>query len=204
MNRAEHWNRIYEDKTETALSWFQHEPLHSLALLDALHVEPHASVVDVGAGVSRFVDALLARGFDDITALDVAGNALDSSRRRLGDRGTDIEWITEDVLEWRPDRRRDVWHDRAVFHFFVDPTDRARYVDVVRSALNVGGHVLLATFALDGPDHCSGLPVTRYDAASLHEIFGPQFEVTETSLEEHRTPAGALQAFQWTAMTRRA
>jgi 2-polyprenyl-3-methyl-5-hydroxy-6-metoxy-1,4-benzoquinol methylase len=202
MDRAGHWDRVYTDKLETALTWFQDEPSPSLALFDALHIQPTASVVDVGAGASRLVDALLDRGFDDVTVLDVAERALEVTRRRLGPRVEQVRWLTQDVLAWRPDRRFDVWHDRAVFHFFVDPSDRARYVDVVQSAVNVGGHVLVATFAPDGPKQCSGLPTARYDAESLSTVFGDGFHVVDTRPEEHQTPFGTLQAFTWTALTR--
>jgi 2-polyprenyl-3-methyl-5-hydroxy-6-metoxy-1,4-benzoquinol methylase len=202
MDRGEHWDRVYTDKADTALTWFQPEPSLSLALLDALHIEPGASVVDVGAGASRLVDALLDRGFDDITLLDVAGSALEVTRRRLGPRGTQIQWIAADVLAWHPDRQFDVWHDRAAFHFFVDPIDRTRYVDVVKAAVSVGGHVLIATFAPDGPEHCSGLPTARYDTESLSAVFDDSFVVADTRREEHRSPAGTMQPFTWTAFTR--
>jgi rhodanese-related sulfurtransferase/2-polyprenyl-3-methyl-5-hydroxy-6-metoxy-1,4-benzoquinol methylase len=203
-DRAERWDRVYTDQDETAVSWFQSKPSWSLELLDALGVEPNAAVVDVGAGASRFVDALLDRGFVDVTVLDVAAAALAVAQRRLGRRAEQIQWITADLLAWHPERTFDVWHDRATFHFLVDPAEKARYVQLVESCLNVGGHAVIATFAPDGPDHCSGLPTARYDAKTLIEVFGSNFDVVETRREEHRTPVGSIQPFTWTALVRSA
>lgn len=204
MDRREHWDRVYKDHDETAVSWFQPEPSWSLTLLDALAVEPNAAIVDVGAGASRFVDALLNRGFLDVTIVDVAASALTVAQRRLGRLADQVQWVTADLIAWRPDRTFDVWHDRAAFHFLVDPADQARYVKIVESCLNVGGHAVIGTFAPDGPTHCSGLPTARYDATTLSDVFGPGFDVVESHREEHQTPTGAVQAFTWTALVRSA
>jgi hypothetical protein len=199
---AEHWDAVYDRDDLSTLSWHQREPVVSLELIDALGVGPGEAVVDVGGGASRLAGRLLDRGFADVTVLDVAAGALEASRRRLGAHAGQVTWVREDVRSWRPGRRFGLWHDRALFHFFVDPDDRRRYVETLRSALEPGGAVVIATFALDGPETCSGLPVERYDAAGLASVPGPGFELVRSGREEHVTPGGRVQAFTWAALRR--
>lgn len=199
--RVRHWDAVYEERGTDGVSWFQREPQVSLELVASLAVPCETAVVDVGGGASTFVDRLLARGFVDVTVLDVSAAALEASRRRLG-RGARVTWLREDVLTWRPPRRYGLWHDRAAFHFLVDAADRAAYLAVLRSALAPGGQVVLGTFAADGPDRCSGLPVARYSPGGLAGVLGDDLEVVETRREVHVTPAGARQAFTWVAARR--
>lgn len=180
----------------TAVSWFQPEPTVSLDLIDRLDLRPSDPIIDIGGGASRLVDALLDRGFTDVSALDVSEAALEEARARLGGRATLVTWLHEDLLDWRPSRRYAVWHDRAVFHFLVDPAERAHYVDALRAGLAPNGVVVMATFATDGPDRCSGLPVTRYDPDELAAAIGAT-EVVATRREEHTTPGGGVQPFTW-------
>ncbi len=201
--RARHWDEVYCSFGETGVSWFQPQPRVSLELLDELGVGPAASVVDVGGGTSTLVDELLRRGFSRVCVLDVSAAALDLARARLGGRADRVEWARCDVLAWRPARVYDVWHDRAMFHFLVEEADRRRYVQVLRGAIAPGGHVVLGVFAADGPDHCSSLPVARYDPAGLAAVIGEGFEAVLERREEHRTPAGALQPFTWLVMRHR-
>lgn len=200
--RANHWDRVYRSSGETEVSWFQREPQMSLELLNALGIGPAESVIDVGGGASVLVDALVRRSFADLCVLDVSAAALDLARSRLGDRARGVEWLQCDVLTWRPSRAFDVWHDRAVFHFLGDEADRRRYVQVLRTATAPGSHVILGVFAADGPDRCSGLPVTRYDPADLASMIGAGFDVVARRREEHRTPSGAVQPFTWLALRR--
>jgi SAM-dependent methyltransferase len=198
--RRAHWDEVYERTGEAGGSWHEPEPACSLALIDALRLGPEASVVDVGGGASRLAGALVARGFTDVTVLDLSVVALRLARRRLGAAAAKVRWLAQDVLLWRPERRYDLWHDRAVFHFLVDGDDRRRYVEVLRSALRPGGRVVIATFAPDGPDRCSGLPVARYGAADLAAALGSGFRVVEARRQAHRTPDGAVQPFTWLAL----
>ena len=199
--REGHWERVYETRSTDEVSWFQAEPSVSRRLVEAA-VGTNGSVVDVGAGASRLVDLLLDDGFTDLTVLDVSARALAVVRQRLGQRSTEVTWVHGDVLDWHPGRSFDVWHDRAVFHFLTDPQDRSRYVELVQRVVHPGGTVIVATFAPDGPTDCSGLPVSRSDAAGLASMFGEAFVLGHTEREEHLTPSGALQPFTWAVLHR--
>lgn len=203
--RDRHWDGVYAERGERGVSWFAERPTMSLDLIDAAGVTPDRAVVDVGAGASRLADELLARGFIDLTALDVSDCGLAVARERLGRSADTVRWLVTDLLEWRPDRRFAAWHDRAVFHFLVDPDARARYRAVLDSALAADGVVVIATFAENGPRSCSGLPITRYSAAGLLDELGGQSTWTELARrqEHHTTPAGIDQPFTWLALGRR-
>lgn len=196
--RARHWDGTYRDRGATGVSWYQSDPAVSLELIAALGLERDAPIVDVGGGASVLTDRLLASGFSDLTVLDVSQVALDNSRGRLPAEAP-VERLCQDVLGWNPSRRFGLWHDRAVFHFLTDDDDRDRYRVVLREALLPGGAVIIATFAPDGPTHCSGLPVCRYGPADLAAVLGDGFEVEATLREEHTTPTGAVQPFTWLA-----
>jgi SAM-dependent methyltransferase len=198
--RRRHWDRRYAEAGATGVSWYQPEPAMSLALIDRLGVPKAGPVIDVGGGASFLVDELLARGYTDHSVLDVSSTALEIAHHRLGD-APPVQWLRADILTWRPHRRYALWHDRAVFHFLNDDADRTRYLDVMRRALGEGGALIMATFAADGPEHCSGLPVARYDATDLEPLLHG-FTVVETSREMHVTPGGAVQPFTWIAATR--
>jgi hypothetical protein len=201
---SSYWQHVHGAVDPAELSWHQREPALSLELLDALGVGPSDAVVDVGAGSSSLVDGLLERGFEDLTVLDVAEAALAIARARLGVRADAVAWVHADVREWRPARRYDAWHDRALFHFLVDEDDRRRYVETLRHAVTTGGAVVIATFASDGPPTCSGLAVARYDADGLAAVLGPGLEPAAARREEHVTPAGRVQPFTWAAFRLRA
>jgi SAM-dependent methyltransferase len=196
--RAQHWDAAYEVRGVTEVSWFQPVATVSIELIERLETPTDASVIDIGGGASLLVDALLERGFSDLSVLDVSKSALDAVRERLGPTKP-VALLHQDLLGWKPERRFDLWHDRAVFHFLVDRSDRATYLQTLRSALRPGGAVVMATFASDGPEYCSGLPVARYSSVDLAEILGPDFAVVEQLREEHVTPAGATQPFTWVA-----
>jgi ubiquinone/menaquinone biosynthesis C-methylase UbiE len=196
---ASHWDTVYGRDDLSTLSWHQREPAVSLELIDALGIGPGEAVVDVGGGVSPLAARLLDRGFADVTVVEIAEPALAAARERLGDRASQVTWVREDVLAWRPERRFDLWHDRALLHFFVAEDDRRRYVETLRAVLAPGGDVVVAAFALDGPETCSGLPVARYDARGLAALLGGGLELVEQRREEHVTPAGRVQAFTWAA-----
>jgi hypothetical protein len=196
--RASFWDEAYARRGFESVSWYQSAPTTSLELIEALGVGASVPVVDVGGGASPLVDRLVERGFVDLTVLDVAQAALEEAGRRVG-RRVPVHWLREDVLEWRPARRYGLWHDRAVFHFLVDEADRARYLEVLSAAIEDGGALVMATFADDGPEHCSGLPVARYSADELVALLGERFVTTSTRREIHTTPAGATQPFTWVA-----
>jgi trans-aconitate methyltransferase len=196
MNRAEHWDRAYQAKGPQGVSWFQPWPEMSLALIAESGVDPHTGVIDVGGGASTLVDALLDANFAPVAVLDVSPRALAEARARLGAaRASMVQWIEQDVTTFTPSRRFALWHDRAVFHFLTAAQDRQRYVAALRRTLTPDGFVIIATFALDGPNRCSGLDVVRYDEAALQAEFGPEFTLRDVRREVHRTPWGSEQRF---------
>ena len=201
--RVSHWDGVYSRRGPTEMSWFQATPTVSLELLDVLGVSPKSAVIDVGGGASVLVDHLLERGFEDVSALDVSAAALRSARSRLTS-SAPVTWLRADVLSWRPERGFDLWHDRAVFHFLTDAADRLTYLRTMRRALRPGGAVIMGTFAADGPDHCSGLPVARYSPDQLADAIGAEFDIVAVRREVHTTPTGAGQPFSWVAARLRA
>jgi trans-aconitate methyltransferase len=199
----QHWEAVWRDRAPEDMSWFQDAPTRSLELIRVAAPEPAAPIVDVGGGASRLVDRLLAAGYTDLTVLDISAAALGAAQRRLGADATRVEWVRDDVLTHRFEHRFRVWHDRAVFHFLVDPTDRRRYVERLLEAVTPGGHVIIATFGPQGPSHCSGLPVQRYDDAGLAAALGSGFEPCSSTEEMHHTPSGATQQFAYCDLRRR-
>lgn len=199
---ATHWEGVYSSKGETEVGWFQESPVPSLDMMTRAGIGAGASVIDVGGGASRLVDALLERGFGKITVLDLSQAALARARARLGARAETVDWIVADVTTWTPPRLFDLWHDRAAFHFLTDEPSRAAYVATLRRALRPGGQAIIATFALDGPERCSGLPIVRYDGESLACVLGPGFERVESVDHLHRTPGGFEQRFQFSLFRR--
>jgi SAM-dependent methyltransferase len=198
-----HWETVHSTRGETEVSWFQTSPEPSLRLIEQAGIGPSASVIDIGGGASRLVDTLLDRGLRSITVLDLSAAALARSRARLGARAAQVTWIVADATEWSPPAAGyDLWHDRAAFHFLTDASQRAAYVERLRAALRPGGHAIIATFALDGPERCSGLPVVRYDGDGLARELGPGFERLATVADLHRTPAGGEQRFQFSLFRR--
>jgi ubiquinone/menaquinone biosynthesis C-methylase UbiE len=198
-----HWDGVYSSRGPTEMSWFQATPTVSLELLDVLGVSRQSGVIDVGGGASLLVDHLLERGFEDVSVLDVSDAALRSARSRLTS-GAPVTWVRNDVLSWRPERGFDLWHDRAVFHFLTDAVDRLTYLRTMRRALRPGGAVIMGTFASDGPDQCSGLPVARYSSEELAAAIGTEFDIVAARREVHTTPRGAIQPFSWLAARLRA
>jgi SAM-dependent methyltransferase len=203
MNRSAHWENVYTTKGENEVSWFQEKPTPSLELIDLAQLTPASAIVDIGGGASRLVDRLVARGFQNVTVLDLSESALGAAKARLGDQADRVQWVVADVTTWEPAQVYDLWHDRAAFHFLTDDAARLAYVDRLKKALKPDAHVIVGTFALDGPERCSGLPVARHDAASLAATLGPEFELIDTRPHEHVTPWGSTQQFQFSTFRRR-
>ena len=196
MNIKTHWEHIYETKAPDQVSWYQEHAQFSLQYIRKTGIRKTDHIIDVGGGASTLVDDLIADGFQQISILDVSGTALQLARQRLGAKANDVKWIEADITRADlPHQAYDVWHDRAVFHFLTQAADRQRYVDRVRHAVRPGGHVIVATFASDGPDRCSGLDVMRYSPESLHGEFGEDFELMDSTRESHQTPFGTEQRF---------
>ena len=196
QDTTSHWDDVYRTKSPQSVSWYQASADASLKAIDRLR-RPAGSLIDIGGGTSVLVDQLIAKGWTDLSVLDLSQEALDLSRRRLGAQGSTVEWIVADIAKWRPSRRYHVWHDRAVFHFLTESGDRNAYRTALEAALAPSGNAIIATFALDGPERCSGLPVVRYDAAALAHELGSSLKLIDSWNERHQTPAGSLQAFTW-------
>lgn len=199
---GDHWDSAYQ-RGEQTLSWYEPTPVFSLQMIDAAGLQAPAGVIDIGGGSSRLVDVLLECGFADLTVLDVSAAALEDARGRLGAQAASVQWLVEDIRAWRPDRRYQVWHDRAVFHFHRGPADRDAYLTALDAGTGPGSVAVMATFAPDGPTHCSGLPVARYSPDQLADILGAQWDLLRAEREEHVTPAGVMQPFTWALFRRR-
>jgi hypothetical protein len=174
----------------------------SLRMLDTAGVSAADGVVDVGGGASTLVDALLERGYRDLTVLDISDAGLRTAQRRLAAAAQDVCWLVEDLLTWRPGRNYQVWHDRAVFHFLTSGAAQDRYRDALTDATAIGAVAIFGTFAPDGPPRCSGLPVARYSPESLAYVLGQRWRLAHHDREEHSTPAGAIQPFTWAVFRR--
>ena len=196
MPSKDHWERIYSTKPSTRVSWYQEHARQSLRLIHDTGIPRSASIIDVGGGASTLVDDLVQEGYESVTVLDLSATALDTAKARLGERAGTVQWLEGDIVRLAlPERAYDVWHDRAVFHFLTSEADRRAYVAQVLRSVKPQGHVIVATFAEDGPTQCSGLPVMRYSPDELHGQFGTGFSLLKQEREEHRTPAGTTQKF---------
>ena len=202
MGAKEHWEGVYAKRRPEEVSWYQAEPRVSLELIEAAALSQDAGVIDVGGGASVLVDRLLARGFRDVTVLDISGAALSTARERLGPDADGVRWLEEDLLSFAPARTWDLWHDRAVFHFLTDPAARVRYREALCRSVPPGGHVVMATFAPDGPLKCSGLETLRLSPQGIAGELGDGVRLVDERFEEHTTPAGAVQRFAYARLVR--
>lgn len=199
-----HWQSVYQTKSANSVSWYRPHLEVSMEMLGEAGMSVNSRVIDVGGGASTLVDDLLACGLRDVSVLDASEEALALVQHRLGDRARCVKWHVGDVLEFvLPSAGFDFWHDRAVLHFLTDPVDAARYAQVASNALTTGGYAVIAGFAPDGPERCSGLPVARRSPADIASIFAPAFALVQSRLERHRTPAGVEQPFSYAVLRRR-
>jgi SAM-dependent methyltransferase len=201
-SRQAHWEGVYTQKGESEVSWFQENPAPSLELIKKVGATAASAIIDIGGGTSRLVDNLVDRGFEDVTVLDLSDAALQAAKARLKGRAAQARWIVTDATVWEPVKSYDVWHDRAAFHFLTEERDRAAYVLRLQRALKAGGHAIIATFALDGPERCSGLPVVRYDPESLGQNLGREFQLLDSRKHAHATPWASNQSFQFCVFRR--
>jgi len=198
-----HWDSVYSQKREQEVSWFQESPEPSLDLIVRAGATPQSAIIDVGGGASRLVDVLVSRGFSNLSVLDLSEAALATARARLGERAGNVRWIAADVTTWQADAAYDIWHDRAAFHFLTEPEAQRAYVERLKLAQRHGGHAIIATFALDGPEKCSGLPVARHSAKTIGALLGAEFTQVDTLRHEHTTPWGSVQKFQFSTFVRK-
>ena len=199
---CKHWDEVYRAKAETDVSWFQARPERSLALIEGAAPDRAIPILDVGGGASLLVDELLKVGYSNLTVLDISATALDRPKARLGLRAAQVKWVAADITNWVPERTWQLWHDRAVFHFLTDTASQNAYIEKMELATPPGATIILATFALDGPERCSGLPVQRYSADTLATRLGSHFQLVGQELETHLTPKGDRQKFQYSVLRR--
>lgn len=195
FDRKDHWENVYTKKSPLEVSWYQTHPAISLDLIASTGIDHSARIIDVGAGASVLVDKLLEAGYKDITVLDIASKAMDYAKERLGSRAQKVVWVVADITEFEPSQQYDLWHDRAVFHFLTDKTDRRKYVEALKKTLKPEGHLILSAFSLEGPPQCSGLSVERYDVEKMKKELGDEFEFITSKRESHVTPWQAEQEF---------
>lgn len=194
MHTKSHWENVYTINNSSAVSWFQEHAELSLKMINT--APPTARIIDVGGGASTLVDDLLAHGYNNLTVLDWSGAALAAAQARLGAQAAAVQWLEASILDAAlPAHHYDIWHDRAVFHFLVNPEDRHIYLRQLTHALKPAGRAVIATFAADGPLQCSGLPVQRYAPEELAAELGAKFVIISSELETHYTPAGKTQNF---------
>ena len=202
MGTREHWQQVYETKSPSEVSWYQASPTLSLELIQATGLDHQASIIDLGGGASRLVDELLDMGYEHLAVADLSDAALATVRGRLGDRAGRVEWFVADATDWDPPGQWDLWHDRAVFHFQVEDAVRDGYLAALHQGVKPGGWAMIATFALDGPKRCSGLPVQQYGPEELLSVLGDQWRLVETRKELHETPSGSNQSFGYNLFQR--
>jgi len=199
-----HWEDVYATRGETDVSWYQPHSLRSLDMIAAAAPDHGASIIDIGGGASTLVDDLLARGYTDVSVLDLSDTAVAKAKARLGTAARTVSWLVADITRWTPPRSYQVWHDRAVFHFLTETGPQDDYLAALASGTHPGSAVIMATFALDGPERCSGLPVQRYSPPSLAKRLGPGFTLVDQAAETHKTPTGSEQRFQYSLFRREA
>lgn len=196
-HRKKHWESVYQNRSPLEVSWYQQNPVLSLRLIRETGLALDAPVIDIGGGVSRLVDKLCESGYTRVSVLDISANALAYAKHRLVEKANTVQWYEADVTGFNPPHQFALWHDRAVFHFLTDRVDRESYIGVIKQALAPGGHLIMMTFAMDGPVKCSGLDIVQYDAEKMVAELGAGFELVETGNEVHLTPAGKPQKFAY-------
>ena len=202
QTRKEHWEKIYSTKQPHEVSWTQEKPKTSLDFIHSFNLPKQASIIDIGAGDSKFVDKLLEAGFEDITVLDISEHALQRAKKRLGDKASQVNWIVSDVTEFKTKKIFDVWHDRATFHFLTISGQIEKYLEIARTNIRDNGFLIIGTFSENGPTKCSGFDIKRYSEESLREQLKKGFEKIKCVTEDHRTPFNTLQNFLFCSFRR--
>jgi 2-polyprenyl-3-methyl-5-hydroxy-6-metoxy-1,4-benzoquinol methylase len=196
MDNKAHWEQVYGTKAPDAVSWYAPHLETSLNLIHQASANKNSAIIDIGGGESTLVDDLITQGYQDISVLDISQKAIDVAKERLGKSAYMVHWYCADITQATlPQNYFDVWHDRAVFHFLTEESQRVRYVEQVKRSVKHGGYVIMSTFGPEGPEKCSGLDVVRYDAEKLHGQFGKSFNLIDSSTELHQTPMGTTQQF---------
>ena len=197
FDRKKHWGDVYQDKSSSDLSWYQKEPTLSLELIRSTNAASNDAIIDVGAGTSVLVDYLKKEHYTNLTVLDISENAITIAKKRLGKSAKSINWIVCDITKFDVFQKFSLWHDRALFHFLTDSSDRGIYVKALINAVRPEGHLIIATFAIGGPKKCSGLEIVQYDSEKMIAELGDNFKLVEERKEVHITPANKEQKFNF-------
>ena len=203
VSRVQHWENIYLTKDLEQVGWYQKVPTTSLEMIKNLNLPKSASIIDIGGGDSFLAPILLSEGYINITVLDLSGKAIERAKLRLGDDANKIKWIVSDILDFKPHKKYDCWHDRAAFHFLTKKDEIEKYVSISVDAVNTSGSIIIGTFSDKGPTKCSGLNICQYSADLLNETFNPYFKLKESFNTEHTTPSGFRQHFTFCNFKRR-
>lgn len=195
QQRKNHWENIFKSKDTSKVSWYQAVPESSLSLIEKLYLPLDSRIIDVGCGDSCLSNFLLDKGFTDISAIDISAIAIDLSKKKMGEKAKQINWIVDDITSFSTDKKFDIWHDRAVFHFLTDKIDIDNYIQTVSEKISPKGYLIIATFSENGPNQCSGLIVKQYSENEMLRVFGKYFQMIECFTENHQTPSGGSQNF---------
>lgn len=197
FDKKAHWESVYQQKSPLDVSWYQKEPSLSLELIRSTQVSSGEPIIDVGGGASVLVDYLCKEGFTNLAVLDISEKALSCAQKRLGDFAQNIEWYEIDITQFNAPHQFSLWHDRAVFHFLTEKSDRKAYIKALKNTLRSVGHLIIAAFAIGGPEKCSGLDIVQYDSKKLTAELGEEFKLIEVKSEVHITPADKEQKFMY-------
>lgn len=195
MGLKSHWEKVYTTKQLNEVSWYQPTPQVSLDFINELNIPKDAAIIDVGGGDSFLVDRLLSLGYSDITVLDISETAINRARLRLGDKANLVNWIISDISEFIPERKFDLWHDRAVFHFLTSEKEIKKYLETASTSLSKEGKIVIGTFSEYGPEKCSGLPVKQYSEENLVVTIKKWFQKIKCIHTDHITPFNTVQNF---------
>jgi EEF1A lysine methyltransferase 2 len=195
----EHWDKIYFSNSITRLGWYEAEPSPSIQLIEKCAISKHDLLIDVGSGTSTLIPRLLELGYQNLVAIDISEVALEKARSLLEkEQAAKVQWMVEDMTNPRAAQHLQnvaIWHDRAMFHFLTEESQRQMYFSVLQKVLKPGGFVIMAAFAMNGAEKCSGLPVQRYNAESLGEFFGEGFRLFDRFDVAYRMPCGDLRPY---------
>ncbi len=189
-----HWEKIYDEKNEDEVSWFQKETNESIKMIQSTGID-NPKIIDVGSGRSKLLKNLIEIGYNHLTYLDISESALEKSKEFLGEESKKVRWISKDVLSFKTDEKFDIWHDRAVFHFLNEENLIRKYIDIVEKNISESGHLIIGTFSENGPLKCSGLDVKRYSEKVIEKIFNRSFKLIDSFYYDHVTPFNTTQNF---------
>jgi len=203
MNKKEHWDNIYSTKKINEVSWSQPIPETSLRLIKNTNSPFNSKIIDIGGGDSFLADCLLDEGYNDLSVLDISANAIERTKKRLHEKASVVDFIVADITEFETNIQFDIWHDRAVFHFLTERNQIEKYIALVGKAIKPGGELIIGTFSENGPEKCSGIPISKYSIIELSELFSSDFNLEKAFNESHPTPFNTEQEFTFVHLKRK-